>query len=159
MSPFNLFKNKTAVDADGDMPDISYQMNDFSVDARRRSEMFIKVAKQQGFEVLPGRYGGEYNNDMLAAGEKNGQFMLILGMKITGSDGGIQLDKHSMGAFLQLSKSWLEMVVYSLRLSDKHSSIADKIEMHTQQESISLAVTYIDMDTKQLNMLPLNIQK
>jgi hypothetical protein len=84
--------------------------------------------------------------------------MLILGMKITGSDGGIQLDNHSMGSFLQFSKKWLAMVVHSLRLTGEQLTIADKIEQHTQEGTITLAVAYIDMETQQLNMIPLNIQ-
>jgi hypothetical protein len=37
-------------------------------------------------------------------------------------------------------------------------SIADKIEQQTQEGTITLAVAYIDMETQQLNMIPLNIQ-
>lgn len=158
MSIFDIFKNNSPVNADGDMPDISYQMNEYSADARRRSDIFVTVAKQQDLEILAGRFGGEYNNEMLAAGEKNGQFLLILGMKTTGSDGGIQLDKLSMGSFLQFSKPWLNMVVYSLRLSGTQLAIADKIESHVKDGSISLAVAFIDMETKKLNIIPLTVQ-
>ncbi|ESE40928.1 hypothetical protein [Shewanella decolorationis] len=158
MSIFDIFKNKSPVNVDKQIQDISYQMNEYSTDARRRSDIFVTVAEQQGLEVLPGRFGGEYNNDMLAAGEKNGQFLLMLGMKITGSDGGIQLDKQSMGCFLQFSKPWLDMVIYSLRLSGTQFAIADKIERHVKDNTISLAIAFIDMETKKLNIIPLTIQ-
>ncbi len=78
MSIFDILK-KSPVNIDKQIQDISYQMNEYSTDARRRSDIFVTVAEQQGLEVLPGRFGGEYNNDMLAAGEKNGQFLLMLG--------------------------------------------------------------------------------
>ncbi|MGL6011819.1 MAG: hypothetical protein ACRC0J_10000, partial [Shewanella oncorhynchi] len=58
---------------------ISYQMNEYSADARRRSDIFVTVAKQQDLEILAGRFGGEYKNEMLAAGEKNGQFLVNIG--------------------------------------------------------------------------------
>jgi hypothetical protein len=72
MGLLDRFKKQLPQDADGSSPDISYQLNEFSIDARRRSDIFIKLARQQGLEVLTGRYGGEYNNDMLAAGDNNG---------------------------------------------------------------------------------------
>lgn len=155
----DIFNNKKApVDTDQVHTEVPYHMNVFSSDARKRSDIFTKVINKQGFTILPGRYGGEYNNDMLAAGEKEGQFMLLLGMKTTGSDGGIQLDSYSMGDFLQFSKNWLMMVVQSLRLGGKELTLADKIEQHTQTGDISLSVVYLDLNSKELNIIPVAMQ-
>lgn len=54
MSIFDIFKNKSPVNVDKQIQDISYQMNEYSTDARRRSDIFVTVAEQQGLEVLPG---------------------------------------------------------------------------------------------------------
>lgn len=45
-------------------------MNDFSEDAIRRTSLFTRVAERNNMKVLLGRYGGEYNNDMVAISEK-----------------------------------------------------------------------------------------
>lgn len=158
MNIINKLKKQTALDADAPRSTSTYFLNDFSQEALTRTKIFTKVAEQNNLIVLPGRYGGEFNNDLIAVKEQNDGISLFLGIKTLGEDGGVQLDTHSMGQYLQCSKPWLSMVVQSLKLSKNHLAIADKIEQSTNNETIQLVVVYIDTNSKQLNMLPLKIQ-
>lgn len=60
-----------------------FALNEFSDDAKDRSALFESLARKEGFIVLPGRYGGEYNNDMLAIRQSDDQTILMLGLKVT----------------------------------------------------------------------------
>jgi len=135
-----------------------YYMNDFSEDANKRTKLFHRIAEQNNMTVLPGRYGGEYNNDMIAIGDKHNSPTLWLGLKVTGDKGDLQLDKHSMGGFLQFSSNWLKMVITSLHLQTKHHDASNFIEQALITQTLSLGVVYIDIETKQPNVLPMAIQ-
>ncbi len=94
-----------------------------------RSRLFASLAQKDKYEVLPGRYGGEYNNDMLALGPRRaeGWEILLLGLKVTDGEGNVQLDMHSMGPLRQMSRQWLEAVVHALRMVPNGCQAADRI--------------------------------
>ncbi|WP_311970806.1 hypothetical protein [Pseudomonas baltica] len=73
-------------------------MNKLNEQAQLRSRLFASLVAKQGANVMPGRYGGGYNNDQLAYQENDGVVTLLLGLKLTGDDVGIQLDTESLGA-------------------------------------------------------------
>ncbi|WP_281214071.1 hypothetical protein [Shewanella insulae] len=133
---------------------VAYQMNEFSHDARQLAGIFSDFVNGKKMTLLPGRYGGEYNNDMLAFGEMDGRQTLLLGLKVTGTDGGIQLDRMSMGPFTQCTLPWLRMVLHSLVSLGGQESLISNIEQALASGELLMAVVFIDRDTRKLNMLP-----
>lgn len=131
--------------------------NDFSESARLRKELFESMCTERGATILPGRYGGKYNSNMLALYEKNGASMLILGIVDTNKSGGIQLDTHSLGDHMQLSPKWIDVLIYSLRLSPSSREFSEHLERSRASDSLSTACMYINSDTQEVGMIKINV--
>lgn len=67
-------------------------MNNQSEQAIIRSRLFESLMQRHGAVLIPGRYGGDYNNDQLGFAEVDGEVTLFLGLKILDDEGGLQLD-------------------------------------------------------------------
>lgn len=134
----------------------SYAMHEYSAAAKQRSDLFTSITQRDGLHLLPGRYGGEYNNDMLAIGQKDGKTILMLGLKVTGADGGLQLDMMSLGPHRQMSKEWLSVVVYSLGSLFQTKEIADEISVAIQSRTLVTGVLYLDKDDGQVKAISIS---
>ena len=134
-----------------------YFMNEFSDDAIKRTDLFKRIAEQNDMQVLPGCYGGEYNNDMLAIGKQYNEVIVWLGIKVTGVGGDLQLDRKSMGSFLQFSTDWFKMVIVSLRLLGAENT-AGLIEEGLLKRTLKLGLLYIDLESGEPSVLPMAIQ-
>ncbi len=135
--------------------DTSRAGDNLSESAKQRSQLFTSLVEKDGLGVLPGRYGGDYNNDMLAMSNGNhGAPILVLGLKVTGADGGVQLDMSSMGPLRQLSKEWLKTVTFGLRQSDTAAgAFADSIERAMAANTLVTGLLILDRVTQKVNML------
>ncbi|STQ91128.1 hypothetical protein [Iodobacter fluviatilis] len=132
-----------------------YALHEYSEYAIKRSSIFVSTVENDGFEVLPGRYGGEYNNDMLAIGKSKEQDkdILLLGLKVTGDDGDLQLDMKSLGSHRQLSSEWLDVVVYSLRLSEQGCHFAERIAAALAADRLVTGVVYLDGEDEKVKLI------
>ena len=135
--------------------DTSRAGDNSSESAKQRSQLFTSLVEKDGLGVLPGRYGGDYNNDMLAMSNGNqGAPILVLGLKVTGADGGVQLDRSSMGPLRQLSKEWLKTVTFGLRQSDAAAgAFADRIERAMAANTLVTGLLILDRVTQKVTML------
>lgn len=79
-------------------------MNDLSKDAQVRSQLFESFVGRYNATLVPGQYGGDYNNDQLAMSESDGKVTLFLGLKLFDSQGGLQLDPASLGCRAELPR-------------------------------------------------------
>ncbi|AOT09540.1 hypothetical protein [Pseudoalteromonas luteoviolacea] len=135
------------------------QLNEFSKDAKNRSEFFYNFVKNQNLTLLPGRYGGEYNNDHVAIGEENGEFLLFFGTKIQPEGEGIQLDPHAMGPFMQGSVEWLKMIVLAMRQSKGlDEATLTRFEQAIDTRSIRVSVLFVDLEKRGLSLLPIYVE-
>ena len=103
-------------------------MNVQSTAAKERSKIFEQVATEQGFTVIRGRFGGEFNNDQLAIRSQANYTHLLLGLQVTDASGEVQLDTLSMGPHRQFTRKWIRAVCYALRLDPTQSAHATAIE-------------------------------
>ena len=160
MTILDNLKDKQSVQADEQPSEaLSLPMNEFSTDAVKRSGLFESIASRQGLTILPGRFGGEYNNDMVAIGDNGDDFILLFGLKTVEEGRDIQLDRMAIGPFLQGSSEWLKLIVYSMELYDElDATLMAKFKEHVENKTISLNLLYLDLDEKQMNILPLAIQ-
>jgi hypothetical protein len=118
-------------------------------DVRRdRAILFTLFAQARNYSVIPGRYGGEFDSDMLALGEKGGQTVLVLGLKALDADGGIQIDTHSLGGHKQLTAEWLDILVSSLGQSEETSHFADAISFARDSGTLALELLYVEPATR-----------
>jgi hypothetical protein len=117
-----------------------------SEQAKSRAQLFESVVKRYEAVVLPGRYGGDYNNDQLAYSEANGKVTLFLGLKLLDSTGGLQLDAASLGPHMQYSESWLLALVRCLEVSSE--TIEYSIKIKEAMDSRTLVACVACMDTK-----------
>lgn len=134
----------------------TYAMNDFSDEARTRSELFMSLAKKEGLAVFPGRYGGEFNNDMLAVRQIDGQTILALGLKVTDHNGDLQLDTMSMGPHHQFSSEWLDAVIYSLNLSDTGRHYAHMLASAKEAGTLTTGVVLLDRTDQQVKVISIS---
>lgn len=128
-------------------------LNLFSDAAKSRTNLFVSITERDGLKVIPGRYGGEYNNDMLAIGEANEKTILMLGVKLTSPNGDLQLDACSMGPHMQFSPEWLDAVIYSLSLSGDLKSTADRIASARDSRTLVMGVMFVERETGKLNIV------
>src|SRR5579871_2477750 len=117
-----------------------YAMNVFSKEAGERSKLFESLAAKQGFTLISGRFGGEFNNDQLSIRVEDGRTQLLLGLKVSDPSGNLQLDLMSMGPYQQFSENWLLTVSHALKLDPAQSSYGEAIEKALADQTLSLFV-------------------
>lgn len=131
-------------------------MNTFSDEAEIRTQLFVSLATKDGLTVLPGRYGGEYNNDMLAVKDIDGKTLLVLGLKVSDDEGNQQLDMQSMGAHRQFSPEWLDTIIYSLGLLQEGKPHANKIAAAKEAGRLKMGLVCLDRTDEQVSILAIN---
>ena len=125
----------------------TYALHEYCDVGRERARLFTFFVDSLGFSLLPGRYGGELNNDMLAIGEKDGKTVVLLGLKAVDEDGGIHIDQMSMGPYKQLSGAWLDTVAYSLGLHEETRHFADAINFARDSRTLERTIVFVDPAT------------
>ena len=128
-------------------------MNNLSKDALLRSQLFESLVDRYKATLIPGRYGGDYNNDQLAISEGDGNVTLFLGLKLLDSQGGLQLDAASLGPHVQYSKSWLCALVASLKGSSDTVQFAVKIDSALTQNLLLACVVCMSPVTQDIKLL------
>lgn len=138
---------------------MTFQMNDFSADARNRTQLFTSVATREGAEVLPGRYGGEFNNDMLALGRTpdGTEEVLLLGLKVSDESGNLQLDLHSMGPYRQLSRAWLRLVVHALQGVSRGQAAGERIAQALAQDRLIVGMMWLDRNDLNVKIVRMSL--
>ena len=131
----------------------AYAMNEFSDEARQRTELFESLAKKDEFTILPGRYGGEYNNDMLAVREVDGKTLLVLGLKVTCQSGDLQLDMMSMGPHRQFSSEWIDTVIYSLSRTEDGQRFAKMLATAKAASALTMGILFLDKIDQQVKLV------
>lgn len=122
----------------------TYALHEHCEVGRERARLFLFFVDSLGFSLLPGRYGGELNNDMLAIGEKEGKTVLLLGLKAVDEAGGVHIDQMSMGPHKQLSDAWLDAVAYSLSLQEETSHFAAAISFAKDSRTLERTIVFAD---------------
>lgn len=125
----------------------AYAMNVFSRQAADRSKLFEEVVSRDGFALISGRFGGEFNNDQLAIRVATGTTQLVLGLKVTDDTGGLQLDPQSMGPYQQFSRNWLLAVIHALKLDPAQASHGKSIETAFADGTLVLGVLMVAKPT------------
>jgi hypothetical protein len=128
-------------------------MNNLSKDAQVRSQLFESLVGRYNATLIPGRYGGDYNNDQLAISEADGNVTLFLGLKLLDSQGALQLDAASLGPHLQYSKPWFSALVASLKVSLNTVEFSIKIESALSQKLLVACVVCMDPVTQDIKLL------
>src|ERR1700733_11732305 len=118
----------------------TYAMNVFSQEAGNRSKLFESLVSKEGFTLIGGRFGGEFNNDQLSIRIESGRTQLLLGLKVTDEAGNLQLDTQSMGPYQQFSRNWLLTVIHALKLDPAQSSHGQAIERALADGTLVLGV-------------------
>jgi len=114
------------------------------------------VAKYNAL-VLPGRYGGDYNNDQLAIVEGDGKVTLMLGLKLLEDNGGLQLDNASLGPHTQYSNSWIRALVGCLSCNPETENVSVKINQALEAGALDAVVLILNQDSHQVSLLKINI--
>ncbi|NHQ88423.1 hypothetical protein HA050_20185 [Iodobacter sp. HSC-16F04] len=135
----------------------SIAMNIFSQEAKIRTELFESISKRNGFNLINGRWGGEFNNDHLALKEQDGRTLLLLGLKLTSPEGNLQLDQMSMGSFVQLSPLWLSAVIQSLKLDKNQSEMANKLERARNSKTLDTMLLLFDKVSNNVKFLKVRV--
>ena len=156
---FNKTKKENKEEIEEEAPShLSLAMNVFSSDAKKRSSLFTRLCNEHNWNILPGRFGGEYNNDMLAYEEKDEELRLILGVKVIRlSEDGLQLDQHSMGDFIQFSKGWLDVVTYTLSLNTQTKQTSNLISEAIKLNKIKLIIMYLNTEKGDVGFVPITM--
>jgi len=154
---FKSIFSKNESNVQEEISQFSYPMNVFSEDGQRRTKLFSNICNNSSWQLLPGRFGGEYNNDMLAYQVKDDNITLYLGLKLIKADKGIQLDQLSMGNFNQFSYRWLKTVAYSTSLDEKTIGFSNKLTEVINTDKLNLIVVYLDLSSQQMNLLPIEM--
>jgi hypothetical protein len=128
-------------------------MNHLSEKAKEITQLFESLVLRQGAVLIPGRYGGDYNNDQLAIFESNGGVTLLLGLKLLDAKGGLQLDTASLGPHTQYSKPWLNALVASLNCLQETTPLAMKIDSAMDKGTLVACVVCLDVETQEVKML------
>lgn len=138
---------------------IELQMNQFCQKAKVWDDLFSNVATGQGLTLLPGRYGGEYNNDQVAVGKLHGDFVVFFGIKLD-HGAGLQLDTLALGPFMQGSADWLTMIHHIMqRTPDIDAALSAEFNQHLQANTIAVHVLFIDTATSSLKSLYLDMDE
>lgn len=132
-------------------------MNNLSKDAQVRSQLFESLVGRYNASLIPGRYGGDYNNDQLAISEGDGDVTLFLGLKLLDSQGGLQLDAASLGPHIQYSQPWLSALVASLKCSPETVQFSVKIESALAQNFLVACVVCMNPVTQDIKLLRIAI--
>ncbi|MCX7207746.1 MAG: hypothetical protein NT086_17555 [Proteobacteria bacterium] len=135
----------------------SIAMNIFSQEAKIRTELFESISKRNDFNLINGRWGGEFNNDHLALKEQDGRTVLLLGLKLTSPEGNLQLDQMSMGPFVQLSPLWLSAVIQSLKLDKNQSEVANKLERAKNSKTLDTMLLLFDKVSNNVKFLKVRV--
>ena len=109
-----------------------------------RSRLFQSLLKKYGGELIPGRYGGDFNGDQLGFVETAENVTLFLGLKVLDGEGGLQLDCESLGSHIQFSMPWLKALVQYLKLNSETVNYAVKIEAARSAGSLIAVVLCMD---------------
>lgn len=134
----------------------AYAMNVFSEEARTRSALFESIAKREGLSLLPGRYGGEYNNDMLAVREVDGGTHLVLGLKVTNQNGDLQMDIMSMGPHRQFSPEWIDTIIYALSRTEEDQRFADMLSTAKAASTLTMGLMFLDKVDQQVKVIAIS---
>ena len=126
----------------------TYALHEHCDVGQGRAKLFDYYAQSEDFTIIPGRYGGELNNDMLAIGEKNGSTVLSLGLKALDPNGSFVIDTMSLGPHKQFSSSWLNVLVYSLEQSEVTRHFADAISFARESETLVLEFVFVEPMTR-----------
>lgn len=132
-------------------------MNKLNEQAQLRSRLFASLVAKQGANVMPGRYGGDYNNDQLAYQENNGVVTLLLGLKLTGDDGGVQLDTESLGPHTQYTKPWCSALVQCLLLNPESVPYGEKIKVALDSGKLVAEVVGMNAETHAVFMIKVEV--
>ncbi|WPN20786.1 hypothetical protein [Pseudomonas marginalis] len=132
-------------------------MNNLSKDAQVRSQLFESLVGRYNATLIPGRYGGDYNNDQLAISEADGNVTLFLGLKLLDSEGALQLDAASLGPHLQYSKPWFSALIASLKCSPDTVQFSVKIESVLAKILLVACVICMDPVTQDIKLLRIAI--
>lgn len=127
-------------------------MNNQSEQAKIRSRLFESLVQRHEAVLVPGRYGGDFNNDQLGFVEKDGEVTLFLGLKILGDEGGLQLDNSSLGPHVQYSTFWLKALIQCLKLDSETVGYSNKIEAAMGNDSLVAAVICMDGNTQEIKV-------
>jgi len=125
--------------------------------AKVRSELFESIVNRSGFELLPGRYGGEYNNDQLAIKLDENTAQIMLGLKTLDEEGGAQLDCQSLGNFMQLTDDWLDVAIYSLGKTLDNIGYANKLKKIIARSDRVKLVVAVNLDTQKVIQIPVDL--
>ncbi|EJM15016.1 hypothetical protein PMI21_03444 [Pseudomonas sp. GM18] len=128
-------------------------MNNQSEQAIIRSRLFESLVQRHGAVLIPGRYGGDFNNDQLGFAEVDGEVTLLLGLKILDDEGGLQLDNSSLGPHVQYSTSWLKALIQCLKLDSETIGYSMKIEAAMSRGSLVAGVICMNGKSQEIKML------
>lgn len=133
-------------------------MNNRSEQAQLRSKLFINYSERNGAVVLPGRWGGDFNNDQLAIYQTEGGVVLLLGLKTTSAqESEISLDTNSLGSYVQFSAPWLRSLILCLRQDEMFHDFADMIEKSWIGKTLIGSLLVLDTDTEVMSLLRIDI--
>lgn len=125
--------------------------------AKVRSELFESIASRSGFELIPGRYGGDFNNDQLAIKLDEGAAQIMLGLKTLDEDGGVQLDCYSLGNYMQLEDEWLDVAIYSLNKNLDTLRYAIKLKSIVERHDRVKIVAAVNIESQKVIHIPVDI--
>ena len=135
----------------------TYAMNVFSKEAANRSRLFESLVSKEGFALIGGRFGGEFNNDQLSIRIAGGTTQLLLGLKVTDDAGNLQLDTQSMGPYQQFSRNWLLTVSHALKLDPTQASHGKAIESALADGTLVLGILMVTKPDGQVRMLRITL--
>lgn len=124
--------------------------------AKVRTEFFESIMTRNGYEILPGRYGGEYNNDQIALRVDDESSSLMLGLKSLNDDGSGQLDVMSLGANMQLSDEWLKAVEACLAVNVETADWVGKFRQVVSHPLFTRAMVAINHSTGKVSYIPID---
>lgn len=127
-------------------------MNSQSEQAIVRSQLFGSLVEKYGGVLIPGRYGGDFNNDQLGFAETAENVTLFLGLKILDGEGGLQLDSASLGPHVQYSAPWLKALVQCLKLNAETTQYSTKIEAAMSRGSLVAGVICMNDNSQEIKM-------
>lgn len=118
-----------------------------------RQKLFESLCNKNQAEILPGRYGGAYNSNMLALYESSNLTLLVLGLLELDGEGGLQLDPHSLGNHVQFSEEWLDVLIFSFAAAADTRDIASHLAKCRAAGSLQKACMYLHPETQEVCML------
>lgn len=128
-------------------------MDNQSDQAKIRSSLFESITLRDGCELIPGRYGGDYNNDQLAIRKNGDSVILLLGLKLFDKSGETYLDKSSLGPFMQLSAPWLDALVQCLKIDSATTKFAEIIEHARREGQLVTGIACLNKETNDVQII------